>query len=168
MVDIYESADAAIVPDPSTETDDASAKRNPAAQCKDMYAQQGWFYFSSSLYYLSTEKRSWSESRQDCIKRGADLVIINSEEEQELAVKLKNRLTVWIGLTDRDTEGVWKWVDGTALSTGYWYGGQPNDGGYYGNEDCVISGHTYQSLRSWNDISCSSRFSWICEKRAFH
>ncbi|KAG5837213.1 hypothetical protein ANANG_G00236930 [Anguilla anguilla] len=50
---------------------------------------QGWEQFSSKCYYFSNEKKNWMDSRSDCIKRGADLVIIESEEEQ---VRLRERI----------------------------------------------------------------------------
>ncbi|XP_046901529.1 C-type lectin domain family 12 member B-like isoform X2 [Hypomesus transpacificus] len=49
--------------------------------CEDL---DGWRRFGYSCYYISTEKKNWAGSRQDCRDRGADLVIINSPKEQVL------------------------------------------------------------------------------------
>ncbi|KAF5897210.1 antigen like protein, partial [Clarias magur] len=76
------------------------------------------FSFNSSLYFMSNEKKNWTESRQDCRQRGADLVIINSTEEQKFIIKLLRGQTSWTGLNDRVKEGEWKWVDDTPLITG--------------------------------------------------
>uniref|UniRef100_A0A4W5MT40 C-type lectin domain-containing protein n=1 Tax=Hucho hucho TaxID=62062 RepID=A0A4W5MT40_9TELE len=84
----------------------------------EQHCQEGWRYFDSSLYFLSTKRKTWTESRQDCQERGADLVMINSRDEQTIVFNL--HLNAWIGLTDSVTEGTWKWVDGTTLTTGYW------------------------------------------------
>ncbi|XP_036418136.1 CD209 antigen-like protein C [Colossoma macropomum] len=43
--------------------------------------REDWTFFSTSLYVISTEVKNWTESRQDCRGRRADLVIINSREE---------------------------------------------------------------------------------------
>ncbi|KAM9398884.1 uncharacterized protein ACWYII_031318 isoform 10-T10 [Salvelinus alpinus] len=126
----------------------------------EQHCQEGWRYFDSSLYLLSTEKKPWEESRQDCLERGADLVIINSREEQTFLFNL--HLRAWIGLTDSVTEGTWKWVDGTPLTTGYWTGGQPDDNG---QEDCVeIYYGQYDPVKTWNDENCKTHHDWICEK----
>ena len=41
-----------------------------------------WRQLGSSCYFVSSERRDWNSSRQDCQERGADLVIINTREEQ--------------------------------------------------------------------------------------
>ncbi|KAI4893087.1 hypothetical protein NFI96_031086, partial [Prochilodus magdalenae] len=127
---------------------------------------EGWRYFSSSLYYLTTEKKSWSDSRHDCRSRGADLVVINSRYEQEFISNAFVSTEAWIGLTDTDTEGVWKWVDGSALTTGFWWGGEPNN--HKGNEDCVVTGFRNappKTAPTWADVPCTLPEVGICEKR---
>ncbi|XP_031670787.1 CD209 antigen-like protein E isoform X2 [Oncorhynchus kisutch] len=133
------------------------------------YCQEGWRYFDSSLYFLSTEKKTWEESRQDCKRRGADLVIINSREEQlvfylsqQQTFLFNLHLRAWIGLNDSVTEETWKWVDGTTLTTGYWSAGQPDDNG---QEDCVeIYYGQDDPVKTWNDENCHKYHDWICEK----
>ncbi|KAG9259863.1 CD209 antigen-like protein C [Astyanax mexicanus] len=125
---------------------------------------EGWRYFSSSVYYISTEKKSWSGSREDCRGKGADLVIINSREEQEFVDSLSvcKDAAVFIGLTDQETEGIWKWVDGSEPTTLYWMSGQPNNGGWT-KQDCVVTGP--QLGKRWNDKPCQNLQYWICEKK---
>ncbi|XP_047671732.1 CD209 antigen-like protein E [Tachysurus fulvidraco] len=127
----------------------------------------GWRFFNKSFYYISTVKRSWEETRQGCIKRGADLVIINSTEEQDFISEYSNGTQAWIGLTDTDTEGTFKWVDGSPLTTKFWWNGEPND--YEQSEDCVITGYTKAkfNISTWNDYPCNHLVVGICEMKIF-
>ncbi|XP_030288476.1 macrophage mannose receptor 1-like [Sparus aurata] len=124
------------------------------------YLQQGWFYFSDSVYYISSTKKTWQDSRNDCLWRGADLVIINSRQEQDFL--RQHQKEMWIGLTDRQWEGVWKWVDGSPLTTSFWYSGEPNS--HRGNEDCVEI-NSINIVYNWNDETCENENFWICEKK---
>ncbi|XP_042340449.1 C-type lectin domain family 17, member A-like [Plectropomus leopardus] len=128
---------------------------------QEHYPQHGWTYFSGSLYYISSTEKTWEESRLDCQQRGADLVIINSKEEQDFVRRFQKLL--WIGLTDRETEGTWKWVDGTLLTTSYWAPREPNGHIFHRHEDCAEI-QNYKAEKSWNDISCYGKKFWICEK----
>ncbi|KAI4877765.1 hypothetical protein NFI96_032812, partial [Prochilodus magdalenae] len=116
-----------------------------------------------SVYNITTERRSWNESRQFCKDLGADLVVINSREEQEFLSNLFVSTEAWIGLTDIDTEGVWKWVDGSALTAEFWWPGEPND---INNEDCAVTNFRFAEPRSvpaWADIPCAKLKVGICE-----
>ncbi|XP_042168070.1 C-type lectin domain family 4 member E isoform X1 [Oncorhynchus tshawytscha] len=125
----------------------------------------GWNKFESCWYFVSSESKTWSESRQDCVERGADLVIVNSREKQRFLFALNKR--AWIGLTDRETEGSWKWVDGTPLRTSYWIIDQPNNGrslSSFPEEDCVeLQNGQDQPEKTWNDLNCALKRIWICE-----
>ncbi|XP_053335434.1 C-type lectin domain family 4 member M-like [Clarias gariepinus] len=117
--------------------------------------------FSSNLYFMSNEEKTWTESRQACKDKKADLVIINSKEEQDFIRNMLTRRIAWIGLNDRDTEGVWKWVDDTPLSTKFWGRGEPNGATY---ENCVVNAPSF----NWADYPCDREFMGICEKTIFN
>ncbi|KAI5087816.1 CD209 antigen, partial [Silurus meridionalis] len=122
-----------------------------------------WKSFSSSCYLLFSKKQSWEQSRKECKNVGADLVIINSREEQQFVSDFKMKM--WIGLTDQDQEGQWKWVDNTPLEFGYWRNSEPNDSG---NEDCaelVSNNNNTPDLLNWNDVQCTHDLYGLCEKK---
>uniref|UniRef100_W5LD21 C-type lectin domain-containing protein n=1 Tax=Astyanax mexicanus TaxID=7994 RepID=W5LD21_ASTMX len=145
-----------------TSNTNLTAERDQLQTEKENGHQEGWIYFSSSIYYISTEKKIYSESRQYCRERGSDLLIINSREEQDFINMWRNGQQAWIGLK-RDTEGVWKWVDGSELITGFWKDGEPNNP----KGHCVTTGLGSDAAKNWVNNPCYHQFVWICEKRMF-
>nr|XP_046220512.1 C-type lectin domain family 4 member K-like [Oncorhynchus gorbuscha] len=145
----------------------------------------GWKLLNSLCYYFplsnSIPLKTWDRSRDSCIKKGADLAIINSEEKQEFINKAIQALRYssgswhltgfWIGLKEEeDKEGTWAWLDGTKLTQGYWADGEPNDD--MNNEDCAAiysKNHpkaSWDAMKTWNDAPCRYALKWICEMKA--
>ncbi|KAG1971031.1 CD209 antigen-like protein C [Pimephales promelas] len=124
---------------------------------KNLQERDGWIYYKSSLYFISSETKSWTESRRYCTERGADLIIINNRDEQDFALwKISAGVKLWIGLTDNDVENTWKWVNGSTLTYGFWEITEPNG---QARENCVL---TYG--QGWADYPCNAIFQFICEK----
>ncbi|XP_023190394.1 CD209 antigen-like protein E [Xiphophorus maculatus] len=117
--------------------------------------------FCPSIYYFSSARETWGKSRKDCQERGADLVIINSREEQNFLSRFKERL--WIGLTDTEKEGEWKWVDGTRLDTSYWGQGEPNS--HENKDENCGEIRLFDEENNWNDVPCEVHNYWICERK---
>ncbi|XP_018961512.2 CD209 antigen-like protein E isoform X2 [Cyprinus carpio] len=153
----------------TNERDGLLIKNDKLGKQKDQFSQErnqlqkilnetdGWLYSNFSFYFISSLKKSWTESRRYCTERGADLIIINNREKQEFAKRFSNGNEFWIGLTDSDKEGNWKWVDGSTLTSGFWRSGEPNG---KSGENCVVS---FSS--GWRDHPCNNAFRWICEKK---
>uniref|UniRef100_A0AAR2K8R3 C-type lectin domain-containing protein n=1 Tax=Pygocentrus nattereri TaxID=42514 RepID=A0AAR2K8R3_PYGNA len=143
-----------------------SSHRNRTKQFQDHKFKRSNFTKLEEVHFECTIKENsqtiWSESRQDCRNRGADLVTINSREEK-VCVRGQR---AWIGLTDSEKEGVWKWVDGSALTTTFWGHSEPNSNA--GDEDCVITGEGSDPVKNWADYPCIDRFGWICKKSIFN
>ncbi|XP_026103828.1 asialoglycoprotein receptor 1-like [Carassius auratus] len=119
---------------------------------------------------MSNETKNWTESRRDCQKRGADLIIINNREEYYFVQNKSGPAAVYIGLTDSEVEGNWKWVNDSNLTSGFssWAPGQP-DGSKQVDEDCAMTVAVplpeFANIEGWHDVACNKAFKWICEKR---
>ncbi|XP_029022714.1 C-type lectin domain family 4 member E-like isoform X3 [Betta splendens] len=153
---------------------EALRKNLTAAQCPTCETE--WDQHGGSCYYFSSNKLTWDQSRSDCKGQGADLVQINSKEEQFLENKVGGKMNddedrFWIGLTDSEEEGSWLWVDDSPLSPSlsFWKSGEPDNWTRENpaGEDCArmgLKGTT--DLSSWFDKSCNATQRSICEKAA--
>jgi hypothetical protein len=64
----------------------------------------------------------------------------------------------WLALSDQETEGQYRYVDGSPLTFAAWSRGEPNDSGRV--EDCI---HFWEDRAEWNDIGCGAHGGVICE-----
>ncbi|XP_026212311.1 CD209 antigen-like [Anabas testudineus] len=137
----------------------------------------GWNILNSSCYFFSylessTVKKNWADSRADCVRRGADLVVIDNQEEQKfVSDSIQNMKTTtnrwgngfWIGITDVHSEGTWTWINNvTMLDRRYWMDGEPNNRGQ--KEDCGVI--LYSSISPWKtmfDGPCHYPYHWVCK-----
>lgn len=129
-----------------------------------------WTSFGSSCYklYTSTSAQDRKKPKVNCQNVGGTLVKIETDKENDFIKNeyLNTKGMYWIGLSDIDKEGEWKWTDGIGL-TGYkkWKSGQPNN---KGDQDCVaILGGDYNvghHNAEWNDLKCSKQLGYICKK----
>uniref|UniRef100_A0ABJ7H8H6 C-type lectin domain family 4 member C n=2 Tax=Homo sapiens TaxID=9606 RepID=A0ABJ7H8H6_HUMAN len=73
-----------------------------------------WTSFQSSCYFISTGMQSWTKSQKNCSVMGADLVVINTREEQDFIIQnLKRNSSYFLGLSDPGGRRHWQWVDQT-------------------------------------------------------
>jgi len=110
-----------------------------------------------SQHALCTDALTYDGAAAECASMGMHLVTIDDARENGIVEGgLGN---VWIGFTDRLTEGVFEWDGGPSL-TGYtnFAPTEPNNQG--GNEDCVS---IYAGFQEWNDQQCTGSQSFACE-----
>ncbi|XP_037595608.1 asialoglycoprotein receptor 2 isoform X3 [Cebus imitator] len=121
-------------------------------------------FLTCQMELLHSKGKAWAEAEKYCQLESAHLVVINSWEEQKFIAQHTNPFHTWIGLTDSD--GSWKWVDGTDYSHNYknWAVSQPDD--WHGHElgeseDCA----EIRPDGRWNDDFCLQVHRWACEKK---
>ena len=128
-----------------------------------------WKRSEKSLYQLQRSSRTWQQARDVCIRKGAHLVDIDSEEENTFVANFADTggliVNYWIGVNDLDSENDFRGSDGSTHKFFNWREGEPNNSK---EEDCIEVIRKAWSLESkWNDIDCSESRPFVCEKGMF-
>ena len=115
-----------------------------------------------SSYYTVVDGSNWSLAQSNASAIGGDLVTINDSSEDSWLHSeydiYKNTLTqsiqdseldlYWIGLTDKDQEGNWRWISGEEVTYTNWEG--LNNAGGNQNYGWLHSSYPGQWDDNWN------------------
>ncbi len=115
----------------------------------------------SSAYWFCQDEIQWEEARGHCESLGAHLIILNSEAEQSEVFAQSPIEYFWLGLTDAEVEGTFRWVDGSTPAD-HGFENWPANDGNEGIADCVYT--QTDSTAGWNIVTCEGSFvQWTCE-----
>ena len=100
--------------------------------------------------YRLTNRLTWEQAQAEALNAGGNLVTINSLQEQQwLVTTFGGTEQLWIGLTDKVTEGQFQWASGETFTYTNWFTGQPDNGGPPPGEDYVVM--NFGAAGQWND-----------------
>ncbi|MFI3157191.1 MAG: lectin-like protein [Methylococcaceae bacterium] len=110
------------------------------------------FQYNGHTYLLSSAG-TWLEAQANAQSLGGNLVTINDQAEQDwLFTTFGSNPTLWIGYTDQETEGVFKWINGESSTYTDWGNMQPDNHGA-GEDYAALGGNPNGvSTEKWNDL----------------
>jgi len=121
----------------------------------------------SKCFYLSGKvvASSWSDARNRCtrLRAGAELASLEDQYQLNTVLGSPDLLTpCFIGATDKEREGSWKWIDGSPWT----WGGEENKGNKEQNclEMTVITNKQGLNMTAWSGVDCEKVLprSFIC------
>ena len=101
-------------------------------------------------YEIVPWTQGWIAAKADAESKGGHLATITSAEEWATVTNMfgTDLMKCWLGGTDEEEEGVWKWITGEKWEFSYWADGEPNND-YEGENYLHVWDRT--SL-VWNDL----------------
>ena len=105
--------------------------------------------------------KNWTEAEDFCQRKGAHLASVTSAAINDYVLKGKGKrsMPLWIGGSDLEVNGVWKWADCSVWDFTLWRQGEPNN---RGAQDCLIY---HAGYNRWDDYQCDTHAGFLCGQR---
>ena len=119
-------------------------------------------------FIWSTTAASWEDAKFFCESLNGSLAVVTSMEIHDFLMTKVNPYDpdtwYWIGGSDKEREGTWKWEDGSVWNFTNWASRPNQQPDNNGNEDCLQIYHP-SANNGWNDYTCIRSCPFICSWR---
>ena len=138
---------------------------------------QGWEKMAGSCYLWPGILKTWTGAERLCIEKGGHLASVANQKihtytrSKKLTIwfdrwgrRRVRRTFFWVGGTDQNEEGRWRWSDGSAWNFTRWAtmpNKQPNN--WRGIEHCLLT-YDRWAIDGWNDEDCEVRHEFVCSR----
>jgi len=123
-------------------------------------APNNYFLGDDGHHYRYGPVATYSEAEAACIADGARLAVIENQDSNDAidALLAEHSITsgAWIGATDEEVEGTWKWNTGEVVSYFNWASAHPTNGS---DEDCLM----FKPAIGWKNKNCTLTKRYICQ-----
>lgn len=146
--------------EPETEAAAGAISGEASGQAASVLTYEGHTYARYDL------ELTWDEAKAYCEAAGGHLATVTSKRESAVLKKLLENApfgSYWLGATDVEWEGSWKWVTGEDFLWTNWNGSEPNNDIYndLGAENYLETGSSYSY--QWNDACGANTSGFILE-----
>ena len=128
----------------------------------DAYQYGGHYYYVFNALKGVSSLTGYSKMEEYCEKRGGHLATVTSEGENTFIYQMiKNHFSgkdAYIGYSDYENSGTWKWVTGTSSLYENFAAGQP--AGYYNHH---IAQYYNDGRGLWKEASFDKNHAFVCE-----
>merc|ERR1712013_26161 len=121
-----------------------------------------WEKKDERCYLWQNDPKTWAEAEEFCNEKEAYLASVTSQNIHDyIWSKIEpTGSSFWIGGSDQEEEGIWKWSDGSKWNFTQWLTNEPNN--HLDNENCVQFGLHRWAQNGWNDEKCDFKQRFVC------
>ena len=129
------------------------------------FSGSGWVKIKDIEILFRSDSVNMHRAVKICKQIGGRLFAPQAATEMAAAAHLASGAkSFWIGIQDKTSEGHFTYSNGRKISYTNWAKKQPNNHGKKG-EDCVEAyGIRDQQPGKWNDVPCSTKLPFVCER----
>uniref|UniRef100_A0A670JIF2 Macrophage mannose receptor 1-like n=1 Tax=Podarcis muralis TaxID=64176 RepID=A0A670JIF2_PODMU len=129
----------------------------------DPNCKKGWKRHGSYCYLISQTSATFSEANTFCETNKGSLASVENRYEQAFLtslIGLRSEKYFWIGLSDVQQQGTFKWINRDNVLFTDWNSGMP------GEQSGCVAMRTGTAAGLWDVVNCKEKAAFICKKWA--